>query len=325
MQRYRVTITDCDHPSVDIERGELEAIADVDLQQCKTAADVIQTCHESAGLLNQYAPLTREVLKELKACKVIARYGVGVDNIDLEAASDYHIQICNVPDYGVDEVSNHTLALLFALERKVSMAGNRVRSWQWDVKPVQPITRLRGKVAGIFGLGRIGSAFAEKAVALGLTVIAYDPRGRSFERFPFVRRVSFEALLDESDILSIHSPLTDETYHRFGVPEFSRMKPSAYLINTARGSIVDEGALRQALEHGWIAGAGLDVMEQEPPAPDHPLLKLESCVITPHIAWYSEEAFHELKTKAAQEVARVLGGRPPRYPVNQWADATVKE
>ncbi|MFM1651690.1 C-terminal binding protein [Brevibacillus sp. B_LB10_24] len=318
MNNFTIGITDCDHPSVEIERHVIDgASGQMVLHQCKTEADVIRECWDADGLLNQYAPLTRNVLSQLPRCKVIVRYGVGVNNVDIQAATDYGIQICNVPDYGVDEVSDHALALLYTLARKTLLLGNAVRRGEWEFSISRPILRLRGQTVGVVGLGRIGRAFAEKAHGAGFKVIGCDHREDLPDPQPFVERVSFAALLERSDFVSIHCPLTEATKYLFAESQLRAMKPSAYLINTARGSIVHEGALDRALTEGWIAGAALDVMELEPPAPDNPLVKHESCILTPHVAWYSEQAFDELKRKAAEEAIRVLSGQEPRYPVNQ--------
>lgn len=318
MAKYDVRITDCDHSSVEIERKVLEGVsADMKLYQCKTEEEIIEHCSGADGLINQYAPLTRDVLSQLKNVKVISRYGVGLDNVDVEAATDYGIQICHVPDYGVDEVSHHAMALMYALARKIVLLANDVRNGGWDYTVAAPIYRLSGKVCGVCGLGRIGSAFAEKAHGVGLKVISCDPRNEVFEKSPFVKRVSFQEMITQSDIISIHCPLTPETYHLYGEKALRNMKPTAFLINTARGPIVDGQAVYKALTEGWIAGAALDVMEVEPPGVDNPLLKLDNFISSPHIAWYSEQASEELKRKAAEEVARVLTGQVPHYPANR--------
>lgn len=318
MEKYNVMITDCDHPSVDIETEVLQGIAaKTTLLQCKTEDDLIEQCQEAQALLNQYAPLTRRVLSQLPHCKVIVRYGVGVNNVDLEAASDFGIQICNVPDYGVDEVSSQAVALMYALTRKTHLLDSAVKRGEWDFSISRPILRLKGQVVGVVGMGRIGAAFAEKVHGLGFKVIGYDRNQERFKHFPFVQAVSFDELLALSDIISVHCPLTDETHHLFSEEQFRKMKSNAFVINTARGPIIDEKALEKALTQGWIAGAGLDVMEVEPPVPNHPLFQHPNFIATPHVAWYSEQAFDDLKRKAAEEAARVLTGEEPHYPVNR--------
>lgn len=318
LTQYDVRITDCDHSSVDVEKKVLDAIAaDMKLCQCKTEQEIIEQCSGADGLINQYAPLTRNVLSQLKNVKVISRYGVGLDNVDVEAATDYGIQICHVPDYGVDEVSHHAMALMYALTRKIVLLANDCRNGGWDYTVSVPITRMKGKVCGVCGLGRIGSAFAEKAHGVGLKVISCDPREGAFQRLPFVERVSFQELLTQSDIISVHCPLTPETHHLFDEKAFRSMKDTALIINTARGPIIEGAAITKALAEGWIAGAALDVMEVEPPGKENPLFKFENFIATPHIAWYSEQASEELKRKAAEEVARVLTGEKPHYPANR--------
>jgi D-3-phosphoglycerate dehydrogenase len=315
MVNNKIVITDCDHPSVQIETDILERRGfEVVLEQCRTEEDVIEKCRDAVGLINQYAPLTGKVFRELANCKVIVRYGVGVDNVDLDAASAYGIQVCNVPDYGVEEVSDHALAMTLSLVRKINLLSNEVKRNNWDFQVAQPIRRLKELTFGVVGLGRIGRATARKALGMGWRVIGCDRN----EAGPMegVDQVAFDELIAEADMISIHVPLTDETHHLFNRDVFRRMKNTAVLVNTARGPIVDEGALLEALRNGEIAGAAIDVMENEPPLKDHPLFALDNVIITPHAAWYSEEAFRELKRKAAEEAANVILDGKPRYPVN---------
>lgn len=318
MINNKIVITDCDHPSVQIERDILEQRGfTVVLEQCRTEEDVIEKCRDAAGLINQYAPLTGKVFRELANCKVIVRYGVGVDNVDLEAASEYGIQVCNVPDYGVEEVSDHALAMTLALARKINLLSNEVKRNNWDFQIAQPIRRLKDLTFGIVGLGRIGRATARKAIGMGWRVIGCDRN----EMAPMdgVEQVPFDELIAAADMISIHVPLTEDTHHLFNRDVFRRMKNTAVLVNTARGPIVDEEALLEALRSGEIAGAAIDVMEHEPPEKDHPLFAFDNLIITPHAAWYSEESCRDLKRKAAEEAANVILGGPPRYPVNAVA------
>jgi D-3-phosphoglycerate dehydrogenase / 2-oxoglutarate reductase len=315
MVKRKIVITDCDHPSIEIERKILEEKGfTVVLEQCLNEEDVIEKCKDAEGLINQYAPLTKKVLSALPKCKVIVRYGVGVDNIDLHAASTAGIQICNVPDYGVEEVSDHALALIFALTRKIPRLSNSVKQGVWDFQISQPIRRLKNLTLGVLGLGRIGTAIARKAVQMGWNVIGFDRNElRNVEN---VRKVTFEELIETADIISIHVPLSEETYHLFNREVFKKMKNTSVIVNTARGAIVDEQALIEALEKGEIAGAAIDVMEKEPPKKNHRLFSFDNVILTPHAAWYSEESFYDLKRKAAEEVANVLLGYSPRNPVN---------
>ena len=272
---------------------------------------------DADGIINQYAPITRRVIESLKRCKVIARYGVGVDNIDVEAAIEHKIIVANVPDYCVDEVSTHTIALILACARGITLLDRKIRDKKWDFTLAKPLFRTQGKTLGLFGLGRIAKMVAQKASGFGFKIIAYDPYVSKVDGG--IRLVEFSQLLSDSDFISIHSPLTVETRHSFGENELKAMKKTAYLINTARGPIIDEKALYQALKKGWIAGAALDVMEKEPPDWENLLPKLDNLIITPHISFYSEESYVELKTKTAKAVLSVLKGGLPRAMVNPQA------
>lgn len=312
-----VFISDCDHESVDIERDVLRAITnDVQWLSCSTEEEVIEHCKEADGVIVQYAPFTRKVFENLPNLKVIARYGVGVDTIDLQAASEHGVQVCNVPDYGVNEVSDHAFALIMALARKIVLMNESVKRNEWDYQKSIPIHRLEEQTLGVIGLGRIGNALAEKAHGLGMDVIGFDnSRGRKY--FPsFVKSVSFEELLRKSDIISIHIPLNEATRDLISTREFQLMKDGAYIVNTSRGGIIDEEALIEALEQKQIAGAALDVFEKEPPL-NKKLFQFDNFIGTPHMAWYSIEASQELKRKAAEEVVRVLTNKQPEYPVNE--------
>jgi len=308
-------ITDCDHPSVEIEKEILSEIdSEFVLAHCNTEEEVIKAAQDADGIINQYAPITRKVIESLKGCKVIARYGVGVDNIDVEAATGYGIIVANVPDYCVDEVSTHALALILACARGITLLDRKRREKRWDFTLAKPLFRTQGKILGLFGLGRIARMVAQKSLGFGFKIIAYDPYVSRIDGG--IKLVEFSQLLSDSDFISIHSPLTDETRHSFGENELKTMKKTAYLINTARGPIVDEEALYKALEKRWIAGAALDVMEKEPPDWKNSLLKLSNLIITPHISFYSEESYVELKTKTAEAVLSVLKGELPRAMVN---------
>ena len=226
--------------------------------------------------------------------------------------------VCNVPDYGTDEVSDHAITLLLAVARKLIVLAQGVQNGVWSVEPAKPVGRLRGRTLGIIGLGRIGALTARKAQAFGLQVIAYDPyRPMHALAEHNVGRATLDDLLRTADYVSIHAPLSPETHHLIGDRELGLMKPTAYLVNTARGGLVDAAALARALRAGQIAGAALDVFEVEPIPADHPLLGLENCIITPHAAWYSDESAAALQRLAGEEAARILLGQPPRCPVNR--------
>ena len=314
-KKFKIIITDCDHPSVEIEKKILSEInSELTLETCKTEEDVIAVASDADGIINQYAPFTRKVIKSLNRCKIIARYGVGVDNIDVEAATEQHIIVANVPDYCLDEVSTHALGLILASARKIIFLDRKVRERTWDFKIAKPLFRTQGKILGLFGLGRIARMVAQKALGFGFKVIAFDPYVS--EANSKIEMVTLKRLLSDSDFLSIHVPLTDETRHSFSENKLRTMKKTAYLVNTSRGPIVDEKALYVALKEKWIAGAALDVMENEPPDWEDPLLKLDNVIITPHSSFYSEESYVELKTKVAESVRAVLKGELPRAMVN---------
>jgi len=314
-KKFKIIITDCDHPSVEIEKKILSEInSELTLETCKTEEDVIAVASDADGIINQYAPFTRKVIKSLNRCKIIARYGVGVDNIDVEAATEQHIIVANVPDYCLDEVSTHALGLILASARKIIFLDRKVRERTWDFKITKPLFRTQGKILGLFGLGRIARMVAQKALGFGFKVIAFDPYVS--EANSKIEMVTLKRLLSDSDFLSIHVPLTDETRHSFSENKLRTMKKTAYLVNTSRGPIVDEKALYVALKEKWIAGAALDVMENEPPDWEDPLLKLDNVIITPHSSFYSEESYVELKTKVAESVRSVLQGELPRAMVN---------
>jgi D-3-phosphoglycerate dehydrogenase len=261
--------------------------------------------------------VTADVIAGLQKCRIISRVGTGLDAIDIPAATQRGIWVTNVPDYSVDEVSTHAVALLLAYARRIPSLVESTRRGSWDKMFVRPIQRLRGQTLGLVGFGRIGQAVADKARGFGLAIIVYDPyvEAQKLEALG-VRPVDLETLLRTSDYISLHAPLTDSNQHIINAQALAQMKPTAFLINTARGALIDEDALVKALRDRQIAGAALDVFAVEPPAPDHPLLREERAMITPHIAWYSEAANHDVRVRGAEEVVRVLRGERPNYPVN---------
>ncbi|MBD3304901.1 C-terminal binding protein [candidate division KSB3 bacterium] len=314
----RVVITDCDFGAFACERQELEGIAELAVYQCQTEDDVIAVAQEADGLLVQYAPITRRVMQSLKKCQAIGRYGIGVDTIDVPAATDYGIAVVNVPDYCFEEVSDHALALLLACVRKLRFLDSTVRAGQWDVQRAAPIYRLRECTVGLIGFGNIAQRVTQKLAGFGCPLLAYDPYAPSelFRQYG-VTSANFDQILRQADILSIHVPLTTETHHLFDEHAFRRMKPEAFLINTSRGAIIDEQALYTALQEHWIAGAALDVVEEERLSPDSELLTLDNLLITPHAAFYSVTALQELQKWTARGVAQVLQGQIPTYLVNK--------
>jgi len=310
-----VLICGLDHANI-VEEQDVLARAGVrfEVVPARTEAEYLERCGDADGLLVQYGAVTRRVLEGLPRLRVIVRYGVGVDGIDLAAATDQGVPVVNVPDYGTDEVANHAVALLLTLARKLARLDRQTRSGGWDVFRVGPVTRLAGQTVGILGCGRIGSAVARKLGGFDVRLLGCDPYIGTFP--PGVQPVAFERLLAESDYLTIHCPLTPDTRHLFDAETLARLRPTAVLINTARGGLVDTAALVEALQLGHLAGAGLDVLEAEPIDPASPLLRMEQVIVTPHSAWYSEEGRSDLKRRAAEEAVRVLRGERPRHCVN---------
>jgi len=317
----KVVITDYEYETTaNEERIIKEAGGTLFPTQCKTEEDIIEVAHDAVGLIVQYKQITSRIMDALKNLRVISRYAVGVDTIDVAAATERGIYVANVPYYCQDEVSDHVIAMLMSFSRKIIVADRFVKSNNWDFKLTKPIHRSASTVVGFVGFGKIPKNLASKLRALGFDLIAYAPRTDQKTMAHYgVRKVEFEDIFNHSDFVSLHVPLNDKTRGLIGPSQLSKMKPSAYLINTARGPIVDEAALVNALQKGEIAGAALDVVEKEPINPDNPLLKMENVIINPHMAWYSEEAQTELQTRAAENVASVLKGGVPKYWFNQKA------
>ena len=265
-------------------------------------------------------------MEALPKCKVIVRYGVGFDTIDVNAATDNDILVVNVPDFCWEEVSNHAITLLLACAKKLALLNDLTRQGLWaESKRAQaPMESIYGQTLGIIGCGNIGRMTAGKAQCFGLKILGYDPYvDKSLAKESGITLVSLPELLKESDFVSVHTPLNEETWHLIGEKEFKLMKPTAYFINTSRGSVVDEPALIKALQEKWIAGAALDVFEKEPVDSDNPLLKMDNVVVTPHSASYSDVAFKRLRTSVGQEAARVLSGRWPKNVVNKTVKPKV--
>ena len=314
-----VVITDLDHDNVDPERSVLDG-HEVELRvlQCRTPEEVAAQAGDADVLINQYVPITAEVLDAMPRCRLVVRYGVGVDNVDVEAATARGVWVANVPDYGRDEVADHTLALAMSALRGVAVLDRSVRDGVWGLDAARPLRRLSVLTWGVVGCGAIGPAVARRAAGLGMRVLGYDLPQVPSE--PPIERVPLNELLASSDLVSLHAALTPESHHLIGAEALGRMRPSAFLVNTARGGLVDTAALLAALDAGELAGAALDVLETEPPDDlGWRLARHPRVVVTPHAAWYSEEAFLTLKTEVAREALRVLEGGRPRSPVNDPA------
>jgi len=322
MASFHVTVSDSVFPNLDPARQVLATIgAELRMADTPTPDGIVAAASSSDALLVTYARITADMIRNMPKCRVISRFGIGVDNVDIEAATAASIVVTKVPDYCIDEVSDHAMALLLAAVRKIPSSSARTHSGRWEMKAVVPIHRLRGSVLGLAGFGRIPQLVVPKAQAFGMKVVAFDPfvPAEVFSKLN-VERVDLPALLATSDYISVHTPLTPETKGLFNRETFGQMKRGAYIVNTARGPIIDEAALAEALDSGQIAGAALDVMTQEPP-PSSPLFGRDNVIITPHTSFYSEESLVELQVKAAQEVVAVLSGRSPRNPVNPEAIA----
>ena len=326
-RNWTVVVTDFNYPDLTIEEQELSQWgARVVPAQCATPEEVLAAGRDADALISQYAPITGEVVHGLTRCRAIGRYGIGVDNIDVQAATERGIAVVNVPSYCEDEVSDHALAMLLSWARKIPHYTEEIRRGTWDWKTGRPIHRLRGQVLGLLGFGKIARLLARKAQALGFRVIAHDPYlpEEVFSQAG-VEQVEFDELLSRSDFLSVHVPLTEGTRHLINGEALAKMKPTACLINTSRGPVVDEEALIRALKSGGIAGACLDVTDPEPPNPENPLLKMSQVLLSPHVAWYSEESQIELRRKIAADIGRALNGLRPVGLVNQELASRFQE
>jgi D-3-phosphoglycerate dehydrogenase len=319
MRRPLIAVADSVFPSLD---PALKALSHLDpeirIAKSTSTNDIIEVARDADALLVTYAKLPGELLRQLQQCKVIGRFGLGVDNIDIKTANERGIVVTYVPDYCLQEVSDHTMALILALARKVPFSNWLVQSGRWDMPAVVPIRRLEGQVLGLVGFGNIPRRVASKAIAFGFKVVAYDPFvSDATARTLAVELVNFDRLLTTSNYVSIHAPLTPQTRGLFNDETFGKMKRGAFLVNTARGPLVDEAALIAALDSGQLGGAALDVVATEPLPKDSPLLGRANLILTPHTAFYSLDALDELQTKCARDVARVLSGQQPIYPVKQ--------
>lgn len=324
----KVVITDYLAPPATIEQEQLAGLAAVECLQARSNDELRGRLSDADGLIVFHeVSVPAGIIAELDSCRVLVRCGVGFDSVDLAAAGARGIFVCNVPDYGVDEVADHAIAMMLACNRGLLLADRRLRDRMqpWNYHAVEPVFRLAGATMGIVGLGRIGTATVLRARALKMRVLACDPYLRAgMDKAVGVERVDLPTLLATSDVVSLHVPLTDETRGMINAETLAIMKPHAILVNTSRGSVVDVDALASALRESRIAAAGVDVLPNEPPAMTEPLIALwrdssQPCpnlVITPHSAFYSESGMIEMRVKAAQEIRRVLQGERPMNCVN---------
>jgi D-3-phosphoglycerate dehydrogenase / 2-oxoglutarate reductase len=317
MRHPLIAVTDSPFPSLDPAKAALARIdPELRVANSTSADDILAVARDADAILVTYAKLPGELLRQLRRCKAIGRFGLGVDNIDIAAAAKIGITVTYVPDYCMQEVSDHAMALLLALARKVPQSNALVQAGRWDMPAVAPIHRLAGRVLGLVGFGNIPRALAPKAKAFGLRVVAHDPYvSQHALAAAGVEGMSFDRLLEISDFVSIHAPLLPATRGLFNAEVFRKMKQGACLINTARGPLVDEDALLAALDSGRLVGAALDVVAVEPLPKQSRLIGRDNVVLTPHTGFYSVEALNELQTKCAADVARVLSGEKPVYPV----------
>jgi D-3-phosphoglycerate dehydrogenase len=318
MSRYIAAVTDSGFPDLEQEKNILKPLGFSFFEgQCASGAEVAELCRDADAVLTQWAPVTAEAIEAFTRCRVIVRYGIGVDNVDLEAARRKNIPVVNVPDYAIQEVADHTLALMLGIVRKIPQVAARVRQGRWEISPCRPIVGLQDKAIGVAGFGNIARAVVRRAQAFGMQAIGYDPY---VEQAAFaalgVEKVDWQALLARSDVLSVHLPLTEATRHMLNAEAFRTMRASSFLVNTSRGGTVDTAALIEALRNGEIAGAALDVLEKEPIESDSPLLRMEQCIVTSHCAWYSESSLLRLQEYAALEIKRLFSGQKLLHVVN---------
>ena len=308
----RVLVTDADYGALDIEAEVLGAAGhELLTAQCRTPAEVVAAARDVDAVLVQYAPITAEVFEALPRLRLVSRYGVGVDVVDQDAARDRGVWVCNVPDYGTGEVALHAVAMLLALLRNLAGHDREVRAGRWDHRLGGRLPRPGGLWLGVVGLGRIGRTEMERAVPWFAGVVGHDPYLPDDAWPAAVERLGLAELFARSDAVTLHLPLTADTRGLVGADLLGRMPAGSYLVNTARGGLVQLDAVLQALEDGRLAGVGLDVFPAEPPPAGSPLLAHPRALLTPHVGWYSEEAEVELRRKAAGNVVSwARTGRP---------------
>ncbi len=316
-RKHTVVVTECDHDAFAEELAVADA-RDITLRfaNAATDAELVERCADADGILVQYAAITADVMDALPHLKAIGRYGVGVDSVDVAAATARGIAVCNVPDYGTEAVSDHAIAMALAVARGVTRLDRAVRRGEVDLSAVRPLRLLGGRTFGVLGAGRIGAAVARKARGLGFEVIGFDERANPGETFNGVQIVARDDLFARADVLSVHVPLDESTRGIVNQKRLASMPPGAIVVNTARGGVIDTPALVAALDAGHLGGAAIDCHDVEPLPVDHPLTRFENVVLSPHFAWYSEESYGELKRRTMENVVTVLEGGQPRNILN---------
>ncbi|PLC50731.1 hydroxyacid dehydrogenase [Pollutimonas subterranea] len=316
----KVVITDSVSADLSIELAMLDGHADVIYGQGKAPEELQELLRDADAVLNCYTRLSEDMVNGMQKCKIIARSGIGVDTVPVGLATQKGIKVTNVPDYCIDEVADHTLALMLALRRGIDQGATQARQGLWNLKGLTPIHRNAGCKLGLIGFGNIAQAVAKRARTFKFEIIVYDPfLSADAARAHEVKQVALEELLSQADVLSLHVPLNEHTQHMIGDAALRQIKPGAIVINTARGGLIDTKALLKALDEGRIAGAALDVLEQEPPQDLQAISRTRNLMLTPHAAFYSVESEEELRTKSVAEIVRVLNGEEPKYWVNKKA------
>jgi D-3-phosphoglycerate dehydrogenase / 2-oxoglutarate reductase len=317
-RQFAVAITDSPFENGDKEQAILGRIgAKVQQFHCTNESEVADAARNAHVIMCDASPVTRNVIHSLSELVGVVEYGVGYDNIDVSAATENGVVVCNVPDFMTSEVADHAVALILALTRKLDRIGRSTRAGEWNWREFRPVSSLDGKTVGIIGFGNIGRQVAERMRSFRTVVVAYDPYvpHEVMEKLG-ARFADLDELLAVSDVVSIHVPLTKETKQLIGKKELAMLKDSAVLVNTSRGSVIDQEALVESLRKGRIGAAGLDVLAKEPPNSTDPILGFENVIVTPHIGWYSEQSSSRLQENAALEAERILTGKPPKHCVN---------
>jgi D-3-phosphoglycerate dehydrogenase / 2-oxoglutarate reductase len=315
-----IVVTECDHDAFAQEQDVADAAGvTFRVEQANDRAALERACADADGILVQYATIDGPLMDALPHLRVVGRYGVGVDSVDVQAATERGIAVCNVPDYGTEAVSDHAIGLALAVARGIPLLDRGVRAGRVDLARVRPLHQIAGRRFGVVGLGRIGRATARKAAGLGYDVVGFDVLATPGTDYRGVRAVTLEELCATVDVVSVHVPLHEGTRGMIGTDQLALMRPTTVVVNTARGGVVDTEALVAALDRDAIGGAAIDTHDAEPLPTDHPLTRFDNVVLTPHLAWYTEESYRELKRRTAQNVVDVLAGSPPREVVNPEA------